>query len=647
MRRRALILIALCFVLSGAITTACAADAEAYNAAGVLYDLGLFSGTGTKADGSPNFDLDRTPTRHEAVTMLVSLLGKKDEALSKTWDTPFTDVADWAKPFVGYAYANGLTSGTSATTYSGNAPLTAAQYFTFVLKALGYETGVDFQWDKSFEFAAQIGLTDNRYATARDFLRGDVTIVSRNAMDIRLKDSQQTLAEKLIEEKVFTKTAYNNAVAPLPKGDSAIELTDEVLATLAKRGDLKEISRTISTAEDTIRLISVAGIKEGRGDTIKSAFTEKTLRPDLIIELAVQILFGDYEELGMVTISPEYYVFLYVKQDGVYSIYDVLKSTYVGTDVKAVTFDSGDAMIDYAVKNRNGTSGQITICPSSAVTAPNGDKLPLTSNFGTPTFQYADTTIPVGLGLPELSDEEIDALLAENDPRKVKDTLTTLADFVNYCYRGNFLFGDGLICLYESSGRSVQTTCSGYQTLQRRIGQCASMSSCLHYVLDGDYEEVAYVMVDEHLMAYIRCNGLYYLVNPVEYVTTMYENNRRTSSWLDDIAHGSNGTFCSVDFQDIADSLYGSPIGPGTITHVYTYTGPGDFLRIGFANFPKGSKAIRWYGPEPVGYASYTQYDWLSQENVVDENAIVMYPSPNRKVNFGGIHEDPYTGEQY
>ena len=118
MKRRILGLLLMCVMLCGAVTTVHAANAEAYNAADVLYDLGLFSGTGTKADGSPNFDLDRTPTRHEAVTMLVSLLGKKEGALAGEWETPFTDVVDWAKPFVGYAYENGLTSGTSATTYS-------------------------------------------------------------------------------------------------------------------------------------------------------------------------------------------------------------------------------------------------------------------------------------------------------------------------------------------------------------------------------------------------------------------------------------------------------------------------------------------------------------------------------------------------
>lgn len=64
--------------------TAFAASEEAVAAANALYSLGLFSGTGTDANGNPEFDLDRAPTRNEAVTMLVRLLGKEGEAKSGT-----------------------------------------------------------------------------------------------------------------------------------------------------------------------------------------------------------------------------------------------------------------------------------------------------------------------------------------------------------------------------------------------------------------------------------------------------------------------------------------------------------------------------------------------------------------------------------
>lgn len=212
MKRRLLALLMFCVIVCGSAVPVYAVDADAYNAADMLYDLGLFSGTGTKADGTPEFELDRAPNRHEAVTMLVRLLGKEAEAKAGTWDIPFTDVDEWAKPYVGYAYANKLTSGTSETTFSGKATVTASQYLTFVLRALGYDSSVDFRWDAAWELSDKIGLTNGEYNAKTDsFLRGDVTVVSCSALDVKQKDSSSTLADKLIAEDVFTRDAYEDA----------------------------------------------------------------------------------------------------------------------------------------------------------------------------------------------------------------------------------------------------------------------------------------------------------------------------------------------------------------------------------------------------------------------------------------------------
>ncbi len=97
--------------------------------------------------------------------MLVRLLGRASEAESKEWNTPFTEVTAQAKPYVGYAYENKLTSGTSGTTYGGVGNTTATQYLAFVLRALGYESGTDFQWNKAWELSDKIVLTDGRYNT--------------------------------------------------------------------------------------------------------------------------------------------------------------------------------------------------------------------------------------------------------------------------------------------------------------------------------------------------------------------------------------------------------------------------------------------------------------------------------------------------
>ena len=204
MKKRLLALALSLLLALSLIPAALAATGEANQAARELYEMGLFQGTGTNADGTPNFALDRTMTRAEAVTMLVRLLGKEAEAKAGTWTTPFTDVAAWAVPYVGYAYENGLTKGVSATAFGGGDTVTATQYLTFVLRALGYDSGSDFRWDAAWELSDKLGFTSGQYAAGGDFLRGDAAIVSNNALAVKRKDSGTTLRETLAKPAAET-----------------------------------------------------------------------------------------------------------------------------------------------------------------------------------------------------------------------------------------------------------------------------------------------------------------------------------------------------------------------------------------------------------------------------------------------------------
>lgn len=199
-----------------------AASREAQEAADALHDLGLFNGTGTDEKGNPIYELDRAPTRAESVTMLVRLLGKENEATSGTWNTPFTDVADWAKPYVGYAYANGLTNGTGANTFGGSQTVTASQYLTFVLRALGYDSGTDFQWDKAWELSDKVGVTKGEYGASSAFTRGDVAIVSYRALSAKLKDGSRTLMD-VVDSSIEHGTVY--AVSSLDVSGKSVTAT--------------------------------------------------------------------------------------------------------------------------------------------------------------------------------------------------------------------------------------------------------------------------------------------------------------------------------------------------------------------------------------------------------------------------------------
>ena len=196
-----LISLVLLFVM--AVSPALAVDSS-QSAAEELYDLGLFQGVGTSTTGEPIFALEREPNRAEAMTMLVRLLGKEDEALVGSWQTPFMDVPEWAAPYVGYAYNNDLTTGISDDEFGSAETISAAEYLTFVLRALGYESGKDFAWNSPWTLTDKIGLCPGEYnANTINFTRGDIAVISYNALDIKLKDSSKTLKEVLAENGVF------------------------------------------------------------------------------------------------------------------------------------------------------------------------------------------------------------------------------------------------------------------------------------------------------------------------------------------------------------------------------------------------------------------------------------------------------------
>lgn len=168
-----------------------------------LYTLGLFQGTGTDAEGKPVYDLHIKPTRQVAITMLVRLLGKEKEALSSPVDHPFTDVDAWASPYVGYAYANGLTKGISDMEFGSHDLLTANQYITFILRALGYSDVLgDFRWDKPTALSERIGLTGDAYKNnSAPFFRGDVVVISESALRTKMKNSDVNLLQHLLDNK--------------------------------------------------------------------------------------------------------------------------------------------------------------------------------------------------------------------------------------------------------------------------------------------------------------------------------------------------------------------------------------------------------------------------------------------------------------
>ncbi|MCR4804164.1 MAG: DNA/RNA non-specific endonuclease [Clostridia bacterium] len=175
-----------------------AAEDEARAAADRLYGLGLFSGTGIASDGSPVYSLDRGLTRQEAITMVLSLMGKTREARETVFQTHFLDVDAWAVPYVGYAFRQGITAGTGPDSFGAHKEVTAAEYLTFLLRCLGYENGNDFRWDEAASKTDWLGVTRGEYENAQRFTRADAVVCSERALHAFCRGSEQTLSEKVL-----------------------------------------------------------------------------------------------------------------------------------------------------------------------------------------------------------------------------------------------------------------------------------------------------------------------------------------------------------------------------------------------------------------------------------------------------------------
>ena len=119
-----------------------------------LDTMGLFQGTGT------GYRLERTANRAQGLVMFLRILGLEDEALAYTGSCPFSDVPSdhWARPYVAYAYAQGLTEGTSATAFSPDRAITLQHYGTFLLRALHYAEGDDFTYETASSDLSELDL---------------------------------------------------------------------------------------------------------------------------------------------------------------------------------------------------------------------------------------------------------------------------------------------------------------------------------------------------------------------------------------------------------------------------------------------------------------------------------------------------------
>ncbi len=168
--------------------------------ANTLYELGLFRGTDS------GYELDKTLTREQAVTILVRLLGEEENVLSADFDEIFTDVESnrWSYPYVMYCYENNITKGTGDDTFSPEDEVTAEQFVTLVMRLMGYE---DIEPDVALEESVYISMLNTEVVRELEknanFLRDDMVYVVYRSLMCNMSDGTR-LADFLAEKGVIT-----------------------------------------------------------------------------------------------------------------------------------------------------------------------------------------------------------------------------------------------------------------------------------------------------------------------------------------------------------------------------------------------------------------------------------------------------------
>ena len=193
--------------------------------------------------------------------MLVRLYGAEDDAKTAyaagQLTMPFTDVGTTAAPYVAWLYENGIVNGVSATKF-GTGACSAKMYCAFLLRALGYQDGVDFQYADTLAFAQEKGFYDPIQFSGT-FLRDDLAAVTYQALGTDLKDGSAYLLKSLIDngavdaqaatpmtEKIEAYRALQQASAGMDASTAMdVDVTAAIDMTVAQDGETVSMPMTM------------------------------------------------------------------------------------------------------------------------------------------------------------------------------------------------------------------------------------------------------------------------------------------------------------------------------------------------------------------------------------------------------------------
>ena len=225
MLKRKIIAIICCLLIAlTAALPAGAASSQRERTADKLNMLGLMQGT------DKGYELERHPTRAEALAFIVRLSGGEGEKASRGYETGFTDVPEWAEQYVSWAHERGIVKGVTEDKFVPERDVSARDYVTMTLRLLGYsDSEGDFSYEDSLRFGSVLGICDREYS---EFDRGEMAEVCLRSLNARIAGEDMRLIDRLAEQDSVNKDAAEEmgylGQVPLTAGDVYLRMNDAV-----------------------------------------------------------------------------------------------------------------------------------------------------------------------------------------------------------------------------------------------------------------------------------------------------------------------------------------------------------------------------------------------------------------------------------
>jgi hypothetical protein len=143
-------------------------------------------------DNSGNLLLDNKVTRTEFVTLVIRIMGyDRDNELTGII-LSFNDASQiktWAVDYIKIAIKYNLLKGYTDSSIRPNNPVTNAEAQTILIRALGYESGIQGVWpDNIMQKSSELGLSANMLVEAgHQLTRGESAVVLYNSLSIDFK----------------------------------------------------------------------------------------------------------------------------------------------------------------------------------------------------------------------------------------------------------------------------------------------------------------------------------------------------------------------------------------------------------------------------------------------------------------------------